>query len=169
MTIDFFALAANLQNVRRIVSARRGRGEIRQQAKIDNKNPHHLIAGRARKEALKDEPHHGSAKQDAEYAIASDCKVGLDVKLTEMDEVKREGELHSCIGKPGAGSCNPRSNGSHGGEEHRESDDGIDERENEDLGANACDHATEDKASDAQDLFLAGGADGCKSGNKAGE
>ena len=129
----------------RIIGTRSGREEIGQQAEIGDKNAHHLIGGGAGKGALKHEPHHGDAEQDAEDAVARDGKIGLDGKVAEVDQVEREGKLHAGIGKPGARSSDPRGNKGDGGEEQRESADGIDVGENEDLGAEAEDDAAKNK------------------------
>ena len=166
--IDFFALATDFQNVCGISGARSGADKIRQESQIDDEEAHHFISGGAGKEPLKNQPHHGDPEQDAEYAIASNRKVGLDGEFAQVDQVERKSKLHPCIRKPGAGCGDPCGDGRHGGEQDSESADGIDEREDKDLRSQACDYTSQDKACDAKQLFLSGRTDGGKGGEHAG-
>src|ERR1700733_3587 len=168
VAINLFPLSTDLENRGRILDARIRREEIGQEAKIDYKNTHHLICCGAGKEPLKDEPHHGDAEQHAEDAVARNREIGLDGKIAQVDQIKREGNLHARVGEPGTGRGDPCSYRGHAGEEHRESGYGIDLGENKNLGSNSGNDAAKEEAGNAQDLLLARGSDGGEGRKDAG-
>src|SRR3984885_5242437 len=83
VAINLFPLSANLEKRGRIIGTSSACDESGQQAKIDDKNTHHLICCGAGKGPLKDEPHHGHTKQHAEDAVARNREIGLDGKIAQ--------------------------------------------------------------------------------------
>ena len=86
-----------------------------------------------RPKAIKDKAHRENAQQHANYLIARDREIGLDVGVRQVNEVKGERHLHAEIGKPRTGGGEPCGDRGTRRKKESKSEDAVEGGEDQDL------------------------------------
>src|ERR1700735_3280459 len=158
--VELIAQLANPPDCFDVVFLQQLFGKLGEQLQIVSEDGLHFVYGISHPQKVKEDRHGHQGEEDSKDTVAGDRERSLDGELLQVNQAKREGNLHAKIREPCRRSRNPRGDRDYYRKQQSKPGDAVDVREHKDLRSHAKDDPADERARQPENLFLPGGADG---------